>query len=168
MDIISIDLSIRKDEIMINIITHSPEETQDLGYKLGTLLKEGDIVCLVGDLGAGKTTLTQSIAKGLGVDDYVTSPTFTLINEYNGRYPLYHFDVYRLSDIEEIYDLGYEEYLFSQGVSIIEWANMIEAALPQERLNISIKRGKENNDRELVIGGKGNRYKEIIEELRKQ
>lgn len=167
MDIISIDLSIRKDEIMINIITHGPEETQDFGYKLGTLLREGDIVCLVGDLGAGKTTLTQSIARGLGVDDYVTSPTFTLINEYNGRCPLYHFDVYRLNDIDEIYDLGYEEYLFSKGVSIIEWANMIEEALPQERLDISIKRGKENNDREIVIGGKGNRYLEIIEELRK-
>ena len=167
MGIISIGLSIRKDEIMIDIITHSSKETQDLGYRLGTLLKEGDIVCLVGDLGAGKTTLTQSIAKGLGVEDYVTSPTFTLINEYSGRYMLYHFDLYRLNSIDEIYDLGYEEYFFSQGVCIIEWADILQENLPLERLNIFIERGKEDNDRKILISGSGNRYREIIKELKK-
>ncbi|KPU26904.1 ATPase [Caloranaerobacter sp. TR13] len=155
----------RKDEIMVNIKTNSPEETYSFGYKLGKLLKSGDILCLNGDLGAGKTTLTQSIAKGLDVKDYVTSPTFTLINEYEGRYPVYHFDVYRIDDIDEMYDLGFEEYIYSEGVTIIEWASIIEDILPLERLDITIKRGKEFNEREIIIEAKGKRYEEIVKEL---
>lgn len=150
---------------MLKVSTNSPEETKELGYRLGKNLKAGDIICLVGDLGAGKTTLTQSIAKGLDVDEYVTSPTFTLINEYEGRYPVYHFDVYRLNDVDEMYDLGYEEYFYSGGVTLIEWGNLIEEMLPQNRLNIKIKRGNENNKREVLISGKGTRYEEIIKEL---
>lgn len=145
---------------MIKIITKSPEETKEIGYKLGKLLKGGDVVCLMGDLGAGKTTLTQCIAKGLEVDDYVTSPTFTIINEYKGRYPVYHFDVYRIADIDEMYDIGYEEYVYSEGVTIIEWANMIEDILPKERLDIEIKKGKKIDQREIIIDGKGERYKD--------
>lgn len=152
---------------MLKITTNSPEETVKLGYHLGKELKSGDIVCLIGDLGAGKTTLTQSIARGLDVDDYVTSPTFTLINEYDGRYPVYHFDVYRINDVDEMYDLGYEEYFYSDGVTLIEWANLIEAILPQKRLDIKIKRGNEVDKREIVIQGIGARYEEIIEELKK-
>ncbi len=155
----------RKDEIMVKIKTNSPEETYSFGYRLGKLLKSGDILCLNGDLGAGKTTLTQSIAKGLDVEDYVTSPTFTLINEYKGRYPVYHFDVYRINDIDEMYDLGFEEYIYSEGVTIIEWASIIEDILPLERLDITIKRGKEIDEREIIIEAKGNRYEEIIKEL---
>ncbi|KGG81227.1 ATPase [Caloranaerobacter azorensis H53214] len=150
---------------MVKIKTNSPEETYSFGYRLGKLLKSGDILCLNGDLGAGKTTLTQSIAKGLDVEDYVTSPTFTLINEYKGRYPVYHFDVYRINDIDEMYDLGFEEYIYSEGVTIIEWASIIEDILPLERLDITIKRGKEIDEREIIIEAKGNRYEEIIKEL---
>ncbi|SHH58923.1 tRNA threonylcarbamoyladenosine biosynthesis protein TsaE [Caloranaerobacter azorensis DSM 13643] len=150
---------------MVKIKTNSPEETYSFGYRLGKLLKSGDILCLNGDLGAGKTTLTQSIARGLGVEDYVTSPTFTLINEYEGRYPVYHFDVYRIDDIDEMYNLGFEEYIYSEGVTIIEWASIIEDILPLERLDITIKRGKEIDDREIIIEAKGNRYEEIVKEL---
>lgn len=150
---------------MVKIKTNSPEETKSFGYKLGKLLKSGDILCLNGDLGAGKTTLTQSIAKGLDVEDYVTSPTFTLINEYDGRYPVYHFDVYRIDDIDEMYDLGFEEYIYSEGVTIIEWANRIEDILPLERLDITIKKGKEFDQREIIIEAKGKRYEEIVKEL---
>lgn len=151
---------------MLKITTKSPEETREVGFKLGGLLKQGDIVCLTGDLGAGKTTLTQAIAKGLDVDDYVTSPTFTIINEYSGRHPVYHFDVYRIEDVDEMYDLGYEEYFFSEGVAIIEWANIIEDILPEERLNINIKRGTEKDLREISIYGNGKRYEEIIKNLK--
>ncbi|WP_204260226.1 tRNA (adenosine(37)-N6)-threonylcarbamoyltransferase complex ATPase subunit type 1 TsaE [Caloranaerobacter azorensis] len=150
---------------MVKIKTNSPEETYSFGYRLGKLLKSGDILCLNGDLGAGKTTLTQSIAKGLDVEDYVTSPTFTLINEYEGRYPVYHFDVYRIDDIDEMYDLGFEEYIYSEGVTIIEWASIIEDILPLERLDITIKRGKEIDEREIIIEAKGKRYEEIVKEL---
>lgn len=149
---------------MLKIITNNPQETENLGYKLGKTLEAGDIICLIGDLGAGKTTLTKSIAKGLDIDDYITSPTFTLIKEYEGRYPLYHFDVYRINDVDEMYDLGYEEYIFGKGVSIIEWANIIDDILPKEKLIIDIKR-KDINKREINIYGEGNRYKEIIKEL---
>ncbi|WP_425446301.1 tRNA (adenosine(37)-N6)-threonylcarbamoyltransferase complex ATPase subunit type 1 TsaE [Dethiothermospora halolimnae] len=149
---------------MLKIITNNPQETENLGYKLGKTLEAGDIICLIGDLGAGKTTLTKSIAKGLDIDDYITSPTFTLIKEYEGRYPLYHFDVYRINDVDEMYDLGYEEYIFGEGVSIIEWANIIDDILPKEKLIIDIKR-KDINKREINIYGEGNRYKEIIKEL---
>jgi len=151
---------------MLKIKTINPEETKALGYKLGKALKGGDVLCLMGDLGAGKTTLTQSIAEGLGVDDYVTSPTFTLVNEYEGRYPVYHFDVYRLNDIDEVYDIGFEEYVYSNGVTIIEWANMIEEVLPKDRLEATISKG-EDNEREILIEAKGLRYRDLIEELKK-
>jgi len=153
---------------VLKIISDNPDETIKFGYKIGKLLKAGDIVCLMGDLGAGKTTLTQAITKGLDVDDYVTSPTFTLINEYIGRYPVYHFDVYRINDIDEIYDLGYEEYFYSEGITIIEWANLIEEILPDTRINIEINRGDKLDERELLIYGKGSRYEEIVRELSEQ
>src|SRR5699024_10277506 len=98
----------RKDIMKIKL--KGLEETKEFGIKLGKVLKSGDIVCLNGDLGAGKTTLSKSIGLGLGVDDYITSPTFNLINEYNGRIKMYHFDVYRLDHVDDLYDLGFEEY----------------------------------------------------------
>ncbi len=107
--------------------THSGEETQDLGTRLGRLLSSGDIVLLFGDLGAGKTTLTQGIARGMGVnpDEYVRSPTFTLVNEYAGKFPIYHIDLYRLDSLAEIENIGLEETLFGGGVSIVEWAEKL-------------------------------------------
>src|SRR5699024_12095320 len=104
--------------------------------------KSGDLISLMGDLGAGKTTLTQSIAQGLEINDYVTSPTFTLINEYEGRLPLYHFDVYRLGSIDELYDLGYEEYFYSNGVTIVEWRDKVLEEFPKDRINKDIKKRK--------------------------
>lgn len=114
-----------------SIVTRSAKETQDFGKKLAASLKLGDIVCLIGQLGAGKTCLVQGIAKGLKVKDYVNSPTFKLINEYKGVAPVYHFDLYRLESFREIQELGYEEYLFGQGISLIEWAEKIIPHLPR-------------------------------------
>lgn len=150
---------------MYKFISNNPKDTEKLGYKLGKSLKSGDILCLLGDLGAGKTALTKAIAKGLGIDDYVTSPTFTIINEYNGRLPLYHFDVYRLTSIEELYDLGYEEYFYSNGITIIEWADKIEEVLPEDTINIHINRTLNQNEREFIFTGKGKRFNQIIKEL---
>lgn len=141
------------------------KETESFGLKLGSLLMPGDILCLNGDLGAGKTTMTQSIGKGLGVDDYITSPTFTLINEYKGRIWVYHFDVYRLENVEDLYDIGFDEYFYGHGVCIIEWAEKIEKLLPEDRIVIDIKKGKGTDERILYISGQGSRYKEIIKEL---
>lgn len=152
---------------MIKLITKSPEETASIGYKLGSLLKAGDILCMDGDLGAGKTTMTQSITKGLEVDDYVTSPTFTIVNEYMGRVPVYHFDVYRIGDVDEMYDIGFDEYIHSEGVCIIEWSKIIEEILPENRLEIKLNRRDEENVRELSFIAYGERYEQMIEELMK-
>ena len=124
---------------MVKIYLDGEEQTKEIGYKLGKLLTPGSVICLIGDLGAGKTTMTQSLAKAIGVDDYITSPTFTIVNEYEGNMPLYHFDVYRIGSSEEMYDIGYDEYINSDGVCIIEWANLIEDILPDEYLDIKLQ-----------------------------
>ena len=152
---------------MDKIILDGLEETEKFGMKLGSILKGGEVICFVGDLGAGKTTLTKSIAKGLGVKDYVTSPTFTLINEYKGaNFPLYHFDVYRLEGVEDILDLGFEEYFYSKGVTIVEWGNKIEKALPEDVLTIEMKMGSHIYERVLNLSSSGELSNRIIEELR--
>ncbi|MBS4538098.1 tRNA (adenosine(37)-N6)-threonylcarbamoyltransferase complex ATPase subunit type 1 TsaE [Clostridium sp. D2Q-11] len=151
---------------MIKIITNSLKETEKLGEKIGKSLKSGDVLCLDGDLGAGKTTLTQSIAKGLDVDDYVTSPTFTIVNEYEGRFHVNHFDVYRIADVDEMYDIGYEEYVYSDSVTIIEWASMIDEILPEDRVEIKINK-LQDDGREIKIEVKGKGNKELIKELDK-
>ncbi|MFA5523960.1 MAG: tRNA (adenosine(37)-N6)-threonylcarbamoyltransferase complex ATPase subunit type 1 TsaE [Tissierellales bacterium] len=153
---------------LLKINIENLEETEKIGYILGKLLTGGEVICMTGDLGAGKTTMTQSIAKGLDVEDYVTSPTFTIINEYEGRCPLYHFDVYRINDVDEMYDLGYEEYFYSKGVSIIEWADIIKEILPKERLNIEIKKNDSIEGREIIIHGNGERYINLIDFLSKE
>lgn len=150
---------------MKRIVCTNEEETKNIGYKLGSLLQKGDIICLTGDLGAGKTTFTKSIALGLEVEEDVTSPTFTIINEYYGRLPVYHFDVYRIMDIDEMYDLGYEEYFYGNGVCIIEWASQIKELIPKEHLWIEIKLGNEINNREFYIEGTTKHYKNMIQEL---
>jgi tRNA threonylcarbamoyladenosine biosynthesis protein TsaE len=144
------------------IITNSAEETKSLGKKLGRLLIDGDIICLYGELGAGKTIFTQGIAKGLDVKEvFVTSPTFVIVNEYAGRLALYHIDLYRLNSIAEIEDIGISEYLKGKGVTIIEWAEKAEETLPGERLLIHIK-NPGRNKRSLLFEGKGKRYAEIL------
>lgn len=116
--------------------TSSPEETMELGKKMGEGLKAGDVVALVGDLGAGKTTFMQGLAQGLGVVGYVKSPSFTLVNKYEGRFPVYHLDLYRLGDVNEIHELGIEEYLYGDGVCIIEWAEKAYSLLPEKHIMI--------------------------------
>ena len=150
---------------MERIVLKGLKKTEEFGEKLGNLLKPGDIISLMGDLGAGKTTLTKSIGKGLGVEDYITSPTFTLINEYKGRIWLYHFDVYRLENVTDLEDLGFEEYFYSNGVSIIEWGDKIEEIFPKEIINIKIEKGRELDERIVIIYGEGERLIELVEEL---
>lgn len=146
---------------------YSVDETTQLGIKLGRLLKAGDIVCLTGDLGTGKTHITKGIAKGLGITDNITSPTFTIVNEYEGtKLKLNHFDVYRVSDPDEIYAIGFDDYIFSDAVSIIEWANYIEEILPQDLLHIKIEKdlSKGEDYRKITLTPYGDRY-DYIKEL---
>ena len=124
----------------MNFIVNSVDETEKIGILIGTHANPGDIICLVGDLGTGKTHLTKGIAKGLEINEHITSPTFTIVNEYDGRLKLYHFDVYRVNDPDEIAAIGFDEYIFSDGVSIIEWANYIEELIPKEALWIKIEK----------------------------
>jgi len=146
--------------VMINIETHSFEETVEFGMRLGARLGSGDIICLSGDLGTGKTALTNGIAKSLGIDSYITSPTFTIVNEYEGRLPLYHFDVYRISDPDEMFDIGFEEYISGDGITIIEWGEQIAEILPKEIIRINIKKNIEKgfNVREISIEFIGEKY----------
>lgn len=145
------------------LVSKSPEETAKLAEALAKLLQQGDVVTLEGDLGAGKTTFTKALAKGLGIKRNVNSPTFTIIKEYtDGRLPLYHMDVYRMDDSEE--DLGFDEYFEGEGVSVIEWAHLIEDQLPSSRLDISIYH-IENNERKFVFKPTGQRYSELCKEL---
>lgn len=138
-------------------------ETEKFGIFLGENLKPGDVVCLNGDLGAGKTTLTKSIAKGLGISDYVTSPTFTIVNEYYGKTDLYHIDTYRLDDKIDVDYLGFDEYFYSEGVTIVEWAEKIRDALPEEYMEINIK--SHDDKRDLEINYLGNRFDKLKEKL---
>jgi len=121
------------------IETNSASETLALGEKLGKAAKPGQIYTLNGDLGVGKTVLTQGFAKGLGITEAVNSPTFTIIQEYeSGRMPFYHFDVYRIGDIEEMEEIGYDDYFYGNGICLIEWANLIEEILPEQIIEITI------------------------------
>ncbi|MDD4169005.1 MAG: tRNA (adenosine(37)-N6)-threonylcarbamoyltransferase complex ATPase subunit type 1 TsaE [Desulfotomaculaceae bacterium] len=150
------------------IKTSSPEETSRIGEKLGTLLRAGDVVCLNGDLGVGKTRFSQGLACGIGVSEPVTSPTFTIINEYQGRLPFYHMDVYRLNDPLEMEDLGYEDYFYSLGVTVIEWAERVAELLPAERLDIVINRCPEGeNIRSITLIPHGEGLAVLVKELMK-
>ena len=136
--------------------TFTPEETKQFGFELGKNAKLGDIYCLDGDLGVGKTIFTQGFAKGLGVEDeYITSPTFTIINEYEGRLKLYHFDVYRIGSLEEMDDTGYEDYFFGDGVCLVEWAKLIDELIPKEAVWIKIEKDLEKGFeyRKITVGG---------------
>ena len=150
----------------MEFIVNNIDETTSLGYKIGTLVNSGDIICLTGDLGTGKTHITKGIARGLNITDIITSPTFTIVNEYNsGRLKLNHFDVYRVSDPDEVYAIGFDDYIFSDAVSIIEWANYIEEILPKEYLHIHISKdiNKEENYRKITITPYGEKYNYIKE-----
>ena len=141
------------------------DETYKIGKLIGSLVNSGDIICLIGDLGTGKTHLAKGIAKGLGIDDNITSPTFTIVNEYTGRLILYHFDVYRVNDPDEIAAIGFDEYIFGDGVSVIEWANYIEELIPHNNLTITIEKLTEYGDdfRKINIKYTDKRYDYVKE-----
>ena len=123
--------------------THSEEETLALGKELGQKAEKGNIFLLEGDLGVGKTVLAKGFAVGLDIAEPVTSPTFTIVHEYEGRLPLYHFDVYRIGDPDEMYDIGFEEYLYGEGVCLIEWPSQVEELLPDTAIRITIGKDSE-------------------------
>ncbi|MDU6266698.1 MAG: tRNA (adenosine(37)-N6)-threonylcarbamoyltransferase complex ATPase subunit type 1 TsaE [Anaerocolumna aminovalerica] len=132
------------------------EDTYQLGMELGEKANAGEVYCLLGDLGTGKTVFTQGFAKGLGIEEPVNSPTFTIVQVYEeGRLPFYHFDVYRIEDIDEMQEIGYEDYFYGQGVCLIEWSNLIEELLPVNRTVITIEKDLEKgfDYRRISIGG---------------
>ena len=136
------------------MLLHHEQEAEEYGIRLGQKVGAGTVIALTGDLGAGKTTLTKAIAKGLGVTETITSPTFTIVKEYrSGRLPLFHFDVYRIGDPDEMYELGYEEYFFGDGVCVVEWADLIEDLIPEEALRISIAYGAGEEERIYTVRG---------------
>jgi tRNA threonylcarbamoyladenosine biosynthesis protein TsaE len=124
---------------MMTIENRSLEDTEAIAMSIAKSVEPGDIICLTGDLGAGKTTFTKSLCASLGVDELVNSPTFNIVNEYDGKFHVNHFDVYRIGDMEELYDIGFDDYIFSDSVSIIEWADIVREVLPREALWIDIR-----------------------------
>ena len=152
----------------LTITTASESETIQLGRKLGALLKEGDVVGLVGELGSGKTWFTKGIALGLGVrpDTVITSPSFALVNEYEGRVTLFHMDVYRLESLSELLSAGLEEYLYSQGVVVLEWADRWPEILTEQTLTVELHIISEHR-RQITLSGKHSRTREIIEAMKK-
>ena len=137
----------------MQFVTERPEETEALGEKLGRRLTGGEVLAYTGDLGAGKTAFTRGLARGLGITERVTSPTFTIVNEYEGgRLPLFHFDLYRLGSAEELFDIGWEDYLARNGVCAVEWSENAEDAL-EEPILIDISRGERDSQRIITIQG---------------
>ena len=138
----------------MQFITHSPEETRQLGARLAGVLTPGAVVAFTGDLGAGKTAFTSGLARGLGIEERVTSPTFTIVNEYEGgRLPLFHFDMYRLGSADELFDIGWEDYLARGGVCAVEWTENVEEAIEGDAIRVSIRRGGDENSRVIDIEG---------------
>lgn len=147
-----------------SVATVSPEQTRILGRLIGELLPPSALLLLTGDLGAGKTSLTQGLARGLGVpeDEAVTSPSYTLMNQYAGRLPLFHFDLYRLGGTEDLLDLGFEEYLVGDGVTVVEWAD--RAALPEEALHLHLSQTG-GDSRRITFRARGDLYADLLERL---
>jgi len=149
----------------IKLISHSPEQTQKFGVRIGELAQAGDIFLLVGELGTGKTCLTQGIARGLDIKDYVLSPSFVIIRELYGRLPLYHIDLYRLDHIEEIEELGLDDYLYGNGVCVVEWAEKGLTALSEEYLLIQIDY-LSDTERSFYLKPSGQRYRKLVTQLK--
>jgi tRNA threonylcarbamoyladenosine biosynthesis protein TsaE len=174
--------STQNETYIVDVVSKSSAQTQRLGQHLGTLLQAGDLILLDGQLGAGKTTFTQGLAKGMHVKDVVNSPTFTLLKEYMGSpdttsskqpgYPhttslaLYHFDLYRLDDPEEIIDLGFEDYFYGSGVCVVEWAGNAEGIWPTERLDVRLAL-KDTKQRHLQFIATGTHYSELLRQFQK-
>ena len=134
-------------------LSHSPEETEHIGEMLGRRLRPGTVVAYRGGLGMGKTAFTRGLARGLGCAGRVTSPTFTIVNEYDGATPLFHFDMYRLGSSDELFDIGWEDYLTRGGVCAVEWSERVDDAMPADTLWVDIARGTDEGDRIISITG---------------
>ena len=151
---------------MIKIISDNEKLTIELAQKLSKYLKPGDIVCLFGELGTGKTTFVKGLAKGLKVKPQkVHSPTFTLLNIYDGKLPLYHFDLYRIEDIKELGAIGYEEFFYGEGVAVVEWAERLKELMPQEYFKVEIEHRQEN-ERLIRLSACGEKYSRIIDKIK--
>lgn len=150
----------------IVLISCNEKDTQNIGYYIGQRVKAGDIILLYGDLGSGKTVLTRGIAKGAGVESRVTSPTFIIMNQYPGNCPIFHFDLYRLSDSEELYDLDFEDYLYGDGIAIVEWPEKMAELLPKEYLKVTINKLEDDDNKRIIkissYGEKYESYKEVF------
>ena len=141
--------------VHMEFLSHNVTETEDLGRRLAERLHSGDVVAFFGDLGAGKTAFTRGLAAGLGCRGRVTSPTFTIVNEYDGPTPLFHFDMYRLGSEEELFDIGWEDYLARPGVCAVEWSEQVAGALPPEAVRVTIRRHPaDENWREITVEGR--------------
>ncbi len=153
----------------LKLNSQSPEQTQLLGSYLGELAQKADVFLLVGELGTGKTCLVQGIAHGLAIKEYAFSPTFVILREYHGRLPLYHIDFYRLDHVEEIADLGLEEYFYGDGVCVVEWAEKGLQVVPRDNLLITLHYiPAYHTGRSICLKPKGKRYYELIEQLKKE
>ena len=138
----------------MEFVTHSREETEALGARLAQVLTAGAVVAFTGDLGAGKTAFVSGMARALGVEERVTSPTFTIVNEHEGgRLPLFHFDMYRLNSVDELFHIGWEDYLARGGVCAVEWSENVAEAIEDDAVRVSIRRGKGESDRIVAIEG---------------
>ena len=138
----------------MELLSHSPEDTEDIGARLAEQLEPGAVVAFTGDLGAGKTAFTRGLARGLGIPDRITSPTFTIVNDYEGgRLPLFHFDMYRLGSADELFDIGWEDYLRRGGVCAVEWSENIADALEEDAVRVDIRRGASDQERVITIAG---------------
>jgi len=146
-------------------LTRSTDETLELAGTVGELLRAGDVVSLVGDLGAGKTVFARGVARALGVTEPVVSPSFTIVREYDGRVPLVHVDVYRIDTVQELYDLGFEEFVRDDGVTLVEWGDMIDGLLPGDRLDVRLTPGATDDERVVEIEGQGRSWRARAAEL---
>jgi len=157
------------DEHSLDFFSHSEAQTRRLGARLGELLQSGDVICLAGELGAGKTCLAQGIGQGLGIEGPITSPSFTLINEYRpeqARLPFYHIDLYRIEEAKETLSLGLEEYFYGEGACVVEWADRALQALPAEHLWIELRYIVETK-RGLLMKALGKRYEQLLREFKR-
>ncbi len=150
---------------VLELVSHGPERTQALGRTLGENAQPGDVFLLVGGLGSGKTCLTQGVLWGLGSDEFARSPTFVLVSQYEGRHTLYHMDLYRLDTFEEVVDLGLDEMLFGDGVSVVEWADKGAGAFPEDHLLIRLEYVDEGT-RRISLRPFGSRYEELVQAIR--
>ena len=150
---------------MLKIKTEGPEETFELGKKLASKLFPGDIICLQGDLGTGKTSLTKGICAGLGVKEKITSPTYNIVNEYRGNMTVNHMDLYRIRSEDELYDIGFNDYIYGDGITIIEWPDKAGTLMPDNYLDINLSGQK--NRREIRLIPQANKFIELVAELRK-